>query len=66
MSKDNEIEIVQPLWGMSVAGWVTKTVTTDGDIYYGMFHAQKEALDWATKLENAIVEPVYKPAFNRG
>lgn len=63
---EHEVIIVQPLWGMSVAGWITKTATDEGDIYYGMFPAQREALDWASKLENAIVEPVYKPAFNRG
>jgi hypothetical protein len=38
----------------------------DGQIFYGFFSTREEAIEWGSKLINAVVEPVYHPAYNAG
>jgi len=74
ISKDNpvrlngqkDISVTPVLYGQEVAGWITSTQTSDGIVYYGTFATCEEGLKWAQNLVNAVVEPVYQPAFNRG
>jgi hypothetical protein len=62
-----EIAVTKPLFGQWVAGWITSTQTdTDGQIFYGFFSTREEAIEWGAKLINAVVEPVYHPAYNAG
>lgn len=62
-----DIVVTKPVFGQYVAGWITSTQTyTDGQIFYGFFATQEEAVDWGSKLINAVVEPVYHPAYNAG
>ena len=61
-----EIVVTPTLFGQEVSGWITSTQTSDGVIYYGPFASSDEAINWAKNLINAVVEPIYHPAFNRG
>ena len=62
-----EVAVTKPVFGQSVAGWITSTQTdTDGQIFYGFFSTREEAIEWGSKLINAVVEPVYHPAYNAG
>jgi hypothetical protein len=62
-----EVTVTTPVFGQSVAGWITSTQTdTDGQIFYGFFSTREEAIEWGSKLINAVVEPVYHPAYNAG
>ena len=62
-----EVTVTKPVFGQSVAGWITSTQTdTDGQIFYGFFSTREEAIEWGSKLINAVVEPVYHPAYNSG
>jgi hypothetical protein len=64
---EQDIVVTKPVFGQSVAGWITSTQTdTDGQIFYGFFSTKEEAMEWGTKLINAVVEPVYHPAYNAG
>ena len=66
-SDTNKITIVEPLWGQSVANWVTVTDTgRDGLVMYGPFDTMEKAVEWGRQLINASIEPVYVPAYNRG
>lgn len=60
-----EVAVTTPLFGQWVAGWITSTQTdTDGQIFYGPFTTKEEAVEWGSKLVNAVVEPIYHPAYN--
>jgi hypothetical protein len=62
-----EVTVTKPLFGQSVSGWITSTQTdTDGQVFYGFFSTREEAIEWGSKLINAVVEPVYHPAYNAG
>jgi hypothetical protein len=62
-----DVTVTTPLFGQWVAGWITSTQTdTDGQIFYGFFSTREEAIEWGSKLINAVVEPVYHPAYNAG
>ena len=62
-----DIVVTKPVFGQFVAGWITSTQTdSDGQIFYGFFSTKEEAIEWGTKLINAVVEPVYHPAYNAG
>ena len=62
-----EVTVTKPVFGQFVAGWITSTQTdTDGQIFYGFFSTREEAIEWGSKLINAVVEPVYHPAYNAG
>ena len=62
-----EVTVTKPVFGQSVAGWITSTHTdTDGQIFYGFFSTREGAIEWGSKLINAVVEPVYHPAYNAG
>jgi hypothetical protein len=64
---EQDIVVTTPVFGQSVAGWITSTQTdTDGQIFYGFFSTREEAIEWGSKLINAVVEPVYHPAYNAG
>lgn len=64
---EQEVTVTTPLFGQWVAGWITSTQTdTDGQIFYGPFTTKEEAVEWGKKLINAVVEPVYHPAYNAG
>ena len=64
---EQDIIVTKPLFGQSVSGWITSTQTdTDGPVFYGPFSTKDEAIEWGTKLINAVVEPVYHPAYNAG
>jgi len=65
-STSKEIKIAEPLWGMWVMGYITETDTDEGTVRYGTFPTLDEALEWAVKLDNAEIVPVYYPAYNRG
>lgn len=64
--RQKDISVTPVLYGQEVAGWITSTQTSDGIVYYGPFATCEEGLKWAQNLINAVVEPVYQPAFNRG
>ena len=60
-----EVAVTTPLFGQWVAGWITSTQTdTDGQIFYGPFTDKEQAVEWGMKLINAVVEPIYHPAYN--
>jgi hypothetical protein len=62
-----DVTVTTPLFGQWVAGWITSTQTdTDGQIFYGFFSTREGAIEWGSKLINAVVEPVYHPAYNAG
>jgi len=62
-----DIVVTEPISGQAVAGWITSTQTdSEGHIFYGFFSTREAAIEWGTKLINAVVEPVYHPAYNRG
>lgn len=64
---EQDIVVTKPVFGQFVAGWITSTQTdTDGQIFYGFFSTKEEAIEWGKKLINAVVEPVYHPAYNAG
>ena len=64
---EQEITVTKPASGQWVSGWITSTQTdTDGQVFYGPFSTSKEAVEWATNLINAVVEPIYHPSFNAG
>ena len=65
-STSKDIKTHEPLRGMWVMGYITETATDEGTVRYGTFPTVDEAIDWATKLDNAEVVPVYYPAYNRG
>jgi hypothetical protein len=65
-STSKDIKIHQPLWGMGVMCYITETNTDEGTVRYGTFPTSDEALEWAVKLDNAEIVPVYYPAYNRG
>jgi hypothetical protein len=65
-STSKEIKIAEPLWGMGVMCYITETDTDEGTVRYGTFPTLDEALEWAAKLDNAEIVPVYYPAYNRG
>lgn len=62
----SDIKIIEPAPGQLVSGWVTSTQTSSGDLMYGPFADKENAINWATKLEYAIVLPVYFPSWNQG
>jgi hypothetical protein len=62
----SDIKIVEPALGQWVSGWVTSTQTPEGAMLYGPFGEKQHALDWASKLTNAIVTAVYYPTWNAG
>jgi len=66
LTEQKDISVTPVLYGQEVAGWITSTQTSDGIVYYGPFATCEESLKWAQNLVNAVVEPVYQPAFNRG
>jgi len=66
LTEQKDISVTPALFGQEVAGWITSTQTPDGVVYYGTFATSEEAIKWANNLINAVVEPVYQPAFNRG
>jgi hypothetical protein len=51
---------------MGVMCYITETDTDEGTVRYGTFPTLDEALEWAVKLDNAEIVPVYYPAYNRG
>jgi hypothetical protein len=62
---EREVTVTTPLFGQWVAGWITSTQTdTDGQIFYGPFTDKEQAVEWGMKLINAVVEPIYHPAYN--
>ena len=61
-----EIVIQKSLPGMWVDSYVTVTETDEGTVLYGPFATSEVAYEWAEKLINATVSPVYAPAYNRG
>jgi hypothetical protein len=64
---EQEVTVTTPLFGHWVAGWITSTQTdTDGQVFYGFFATKEEAIEWGKQLINAVVEPVYRPAYNAG
>lgn len=64
---EQDIVVTKPLFGQSVSGWITSTQTdTDGPVFYGPFPTRDEAISWGKQLINAVVEPVYHPAYNAG
>jgi hypothetical protein len=66
LNGQKDISVTPVLFGQEVTGWITSTQTSDGVVYYGPFTTSEEAIDWANNLINAVVEPIYQPAFNRG
>lgn len=46
--------------------YITETDTDEGTVRYGTFPTLDEALEWAVKLDNAEIVPIYYPAYNRG
>ena len=66
LNGQKDISVTPVLFGQEVTGWITSTQTSDGVVYYGPFTTSEEATGWAKNLINAVVEPVYQPAFNRG
>lgn len=66
LNGQKDISVTPVLFGQEVTGWITSTQTSDGVVYYGPFATCEEGLKWAQNLINAVVEPIYQPAFNRG
>lgn len=61
------VNLRRPIQGQWIAGWVTSTQTVeDGQVMYGPFETQEEALSWANNLINATIEPIYVPSHNAG
>ena len=62
--------MVEELSGMITVGFITKTILENDseaeEVIYGVFINKSEAIEWANKLINATVIPIYSPAFNRG
>lgn len=65
-STSSKIKTNIPLLGMWVNCFMTITDTDEGKVCYGTFPTMTEAYEWAEKLDNAEIVPVYYPAYNRG
>ena len=65
-STSKDVKVLPALWGMGVSGYATETNTDEGVVRYGTFSTLDEALEWAAKLDNAEIVPIYYPAYNRG
>jgi hypothetical protein len=63
-----EVVVNQPAPNQGVAGWVTSTQTSSGEvIYYGFFATIEQAQDWAKNLiTGTTIEAVYHPSHNAG
>lgn len=66
VTSTSSIPIESTLKGMWVSGYMTMTDTDEGLVCYGAFPSLDEAKDWAKKLDNAKIIPVYYPSYNRG
>jgi hypothetical protein len=62
----SKIEVTPVLYGQDFHSYITITKTDEGLVPYGTFPTLDEAMDWAKKLDNATIVPVYYPAYNRG
>jgi hypothetical protein len=63
---DSNIVIIEPAKGQWVAGWITSTQTSSGDLMYGPFDTIEQAVSWAHNMTSAVVLPVYVPTTNQG
>lgn len=48
--------------GMMRNGWIVMASLSTGDVHYGLFANQNEAIEYGKKLINAIVYPVFFPS----
>ena len=62
----SDIKIIEPAKGQLIAGWVTSTQTSSGDVMYGPFETMERAIEWAHNLTSAIVTPIYVATTNQG
>lgn len=62
----SDIKIIEPAKGQLIAGWVTSTQTSSGDVMYGPFETKDNAINWALKMTSAVVIPIYFPSWNQG
>lgn len=60
------IKYSKPAEGYTIVGYVTLTTIPDGIVSYGLFDTLMEAQRWAVQLNNATIQAVYQPAYNRG
>jgi len=64
---EQTIVVNQPAPKQKVAGWITSTQTSEGQVFYGFFATIEKAQEWAKNLlTGTTIEAVYHPSHNAG